>query len=181
MLALVEDNNTQSIESQWIPLAQQGDKAAFKQLYQQHHPRIYALVLRLCGCRSFAEEITQECFVRVWQKLPSFRGESQFSTWLHRLCINQALSMIKAQKSLWARFLNQESVSQESMLEASVNDDYSELDCLILKLPERARQVFVLHAVEGYRHEEVANLLGMATGTSKAQFHRARKLLKEML
>ena len=154
-----------------------GDKAAFKQLYERYHPRVYAIAFRLCGQYTLADEITQDCFIRLWHKLPHYRGESQFSTWLHSLSVNQALNSMRTHKSFWARFL-----SIEAQAEAvALPDNYSELDRLILRLPERARIVFVLNAIEGYRHEEIAQLMGIAVGTSKAQYHRAKQLLQEML
>lgn len=164
-------------EGELITLASQGNRAAFKQLYLNHHKKVYALSLRLCGQASQAEEITQECFILVWQKLPQFRGDSQFSTWLHSLCVNQALSSIRKQKSFWARFIPLESDAEYP----SSGESYQGLDKLILKLPERARMVFVLGAIEGYQHEEIAQLLGIAVGTSKTQYHRAKQLLQEML
>ncbi|RYV00739.1 RNA polymerase subunit sigma-70 [Shewanella sp. OPT22] len=176
MLALVEQHQSISQESEWIAKAAAGDRNAFRSLYELHHQRVYALALRLSSNPSIAEEITQDCFVRLWQKLPSFRGDSQFSTWLHKLVVNQSLTTIKKHKSWTQRFLGFENVNDPIK-----EDEYDELDQLIMKLPERARIVFVLHAVEGYRHDEIANLLKIATGTSKAQYHRARKLLKEML
>jgi len=158
-------------------LASQGNRAAFKLLYQSHHQRIYALSLRLCGHKTMAEEITQECFILVWQKLPQFRGESQFSTWLHSICVNQALSSIRKQQSFWARFIPLENETEPM----SSDESYSGLDKLIFKLPQRARMVFVLCAIEGYQHDEIADLLGIAVGTSKTQYHRAKQLLQEML
>ncbi len=167
-------------EFELITLASQGDRTAFKQLYLNHHQRVYALSLRLCGQAVQAvqaEEVTQECFILLWQKLPQFRGESQFSTWLHSICVNQALSSIRKHKSFWTRFLPLETEHEPS----SDSDQYQGLDRLILKLPERARLVFVLCAIEGYQHDEIAHLLGIAVGTSKTQYHRAKQLLQEML
>ena len=162
-------------EPELINSAKQGDKHAFKQLYQLHHQRVYALCLRLTGQVSLAEEATQDCFVRLWQKLPQFRGESQFSTWLHTLTVNQALSSVKKQRSFWARFVSNDiDINQ-------ITDEYEDLDKILLKLPERARIVFVLHALEGYKHEEVASLMGISAGTSKAQYHRAQKLLQQLM
>lgn len=162
-------------EPELINSAKQGDKHAFKQLYQLHHQRVYALCLRLTGQVSLAEEATQDCFVRLWQKLPQFRGESQFSTWLHTLSVNQALSSVKKHRSFWARFVSSDiDINQ-------VTDEYEDLDKILLKLPERARIVFVLHALEGYKHEEVASLMGISAGTSKAQYHRAQKLLQQLM
>ncbi|RLV60203.1 sigma-70 family RNA polymerase sigma factor [Parashewanella curva] len=176
MLALPEDIELLDKENQWIALAQRGDQQAFHQLYLIHHQKIMALAMRLAGDPRQAEEITQECFVRLWHKLPSFKGDSQFSTWLHRLCVNHALNMLKTQKSLWARFFNIDSAPEQSYF-----DEYQALDKVILTLPERARWVFVLHAVEGYQHNEIAEILKISEGTSKAQYHRARALLKEKL
>ncbi|WP_220758917.1 MULTISPECIES: RNA polymerase sigma factor [unclassified Shewanella] len=163
------------LEPELIDKAKLGDKFAFKQLYQLHHQRVYALCLRITGQTSLAEEATQDCFVRLWQKLPQFRGDSQFTTWLHTLSVNQALSNLKKQRSFWSRF-----VSIDIDVE-SVNDEYEDLDKILLKLPERARIVFVLHAIEGYKHEEVGQLMGIAAGTSKAQYHRAQKLLEALI
>ncbi|GIU15968.1 RNA polymerase subunit sigma-24 [Shewanella sp. MBTL60-007] len=163
------------LEPELIDKAKLGDKSAFKQLYQLHHQRVYALCLRITGQVSLAEEATQDCFVRLWQKLPLFRGESQFTTWLHSLSVNQALSCLKKHRSFWSRF-----VSSDTDLQ-SVSDEYEDLDKILLKLPERARIVFVLHALEGYKHEEVAQLMGIAPGTSKAQYHRAQKLLEALI
>lgn len=142
-----------------------------------HHKRVYGLCFRLSGQIDLAEEATQDTFVRLWQKLPQFKGDSQFSTWLHRLTVNQALTSIKKHKSFWARFLP----ISDAIEQGQETLEYELLDKLLLKLPERSRLVFVLFEVEGYKHDEIANLLGIATGTSKAQLHRAKKLLQEML
>ncbi|CAM3611404.1 RNA polymerase sigma factor [Shewanella pealeana] len=163
------------LEPELIDKAKLGDKLAFKQLYQLHHQRVYALCLRITGQVSLAEEATQDCFVRLWQKLPQFRGESQFTTWLHSLSVNQALSSLKKHRSFWSRF-----VSSDTDVE-SISDEYEDLDKILLKLPERARIVFVLHALEGYKHQEVGQLMGIAAGTSKAQYHRAQKLLEALI
>ena len=165
----------QLLEPELIDKAKLGDKFAFKQLYQLHHQRVYALCLRITGQVSLAEEATQDCFVRLWQKLPQFRGDSQFSTWLHSLSVNQALSSLKKHRSFWSRFISSDIDVQ------SISDEYENLDKLLLKLPERARIVFVLHALEGYKHEEVGLLMGIAAGTSKAQYHRAQKLLEALI
>ena len=173
MLALVGEHQAVTQECDWIIKAASGDRQAFRSLYELHHKRVYALALRLSGTPTIAEDITQECFVRLWQKLPSFRGDCQFSTWLHKLVVNQSLTTIKKQKTWAQRFLGIETAPEPTKVD--------ELDRLILTLPERARVVFVLHAVEGYHHEEIADLLNIASGTSKAQYHRAHNLLKEML
>jgi RNA polymerase sigma-70 factor (ECF subfamily) len=164
-------------EPELIERAKRGDRDAFKQLYLIHHKRVYGICYRLCGQAFLAEEATQDTFVRLWQKLPLFRGDSQFSTWLHSMTVNQALSSIKKYKSFWSRFTylaEHTEVGQSEM-------QYAELDKLLIKLPERARIVFVLFAIEGYQHNEIALQLNIAQGTSKAQYHRARKLLREMM
>ena len=162
-------------EPDLIDRAKKGDKAAFKQLYQQHHKRVYALCFRITGQTALAEDATQDCFVTLWQKLPQFNGQSQFTTWLHTLSVNQALNSLKKHRSFWSRF-----VAAEIDVHA-VEDEYEDLDKILVKLPERARIVFVLFALEGYKHEEIAQLMGIAAGTSKAQYHRAQKLLAEIL
>jgi len=169
--------NQEACELELIEKAKQGDKTAFKQIYLHHHKRVYGLCFRLSGQAYLAEEATQETFVRLWQKLPQFRGDSQFSTWLHSMTVNQTLSSIKKHKSFWVRFapMSEHTEASGEILE------YEKLDKLLLKLPERARIVFILFSIEGYKHDEIADLLGIASGTSKAQYHRARKLLQEML
>ena len=174
-IQFIEEREPSEVEL--IERAKQGDKSAFKQIYLLHHKRVYGLCFRLSGQIELAEEATQDTFVRLWQKLPQFKGDSQFSTWLHRLTVNQALTSIKKHKSFWARFLPLSDVTELGQAPL----EYELLDKLLLKLPERARIVFVLFEAEGYKHDEIANLLGIATGTSKAQLHRAKKLLQEML
>ncbi|MCL1066717.1 RNA polymerase sigma factor [Shewanella olleyana] len=161
--------------------AKTGDKAAFKQLYQRHQGRVYAISFRLSGSHDHADEICQDCFVRLWQKLDQFNGESQFTTWLHKLSVHQAINSMKAKQRFWHRFLPSSDVTQDAELDASVHYEYHRLDKLIMKLPERTRVVFVLSAIEGYQHQEIAEILNIAVGTSKAQYHRAKQMLQEML
>ncbi|NKF50884.1 RNA polymerase sigma factor [Shewanella sp. WXL01] len=167
-----------------VALARQGDKNAFHSLYLRHHGRVYAISLRMAGQASVAEDITQECFVRLWHKLAQFEGNSEFSTWLHRLCVRQAINSIKAQKSFWQRFVSHEQLNQQDQAfadEHTSSTEYHQLDKLIVRLPERMRMVFVLAALEGYQHDEIAKLLGIAVGTSKNQYFKAKQLLQEML
>lgn len=164
-------------ESQIVASAKEGDKHAFKQLYELHHRHMYALCLRLCGDSQLAEEALQDAFVRAWQKLSLFDGKSQFGTWLHRLTVNQALSTLKKHRSFWARFIPIE--AQFEPLSKEIQ--HENLDKLLLRLPERTRIVFVLFSIEGYQHDEIAKLLNIAVGTSKAQYHRAKVLLQELI
>jgi len=149
-----------------IQRAQQGDRAAFEALYRAHSGRVYALCLRLTADRALAEERTQDAFVRAWERLATFRGESAFSSWLYRLTVNEVLLERRAERP------------RPAIGGAGIALD---LERAVAALPPGAREVFVLHDVEGYRHEEIAKLTGIAVGTSKAQLFRARRLLREAL
>jgi RNA polymerase sigma-70 factor (ECF subfamily) len=163
--------------------AQQGDHAAFRTLYQTHLGRVYALCLRLAGNASEAEEHAQDVFVRVWERLGTFRGESAFSTWLHRLTVNEVLHARRTAGRRTARVTLAADPADLELAPAPpagppVSGDLAQA---ISRLPEGARTVFVLHDVEGYQHDEIAAILDIAEGTSKAQLFRARRLLREML
>ncbi len=178
MLINAEQTFAKEQEAVLIERTKGGDRQAFQGLYQMHVKRVYALCFRLLADREHAEDATQEVFVQLWHKLASFDGQSQFSTWLHSVTSNIAISYLRKQKNWLQKVV---SFEDDGMSEQAVSDcqGLNGLDKLVLRLPERARMVFVLHAIEGYRHEEIANMLGMAVGSSKAQYHRARNLLKE--
>ena len=171
-------------EAGLVRQAASGDRAAFETLYRRHRDRIYGLVWRLAGGDAgLAEDLLQEAFVRAWLKLDSFRGDSRFGTWLHRLSINVALS---------DRRIRMRKVQRETALEGAVERtahgdsdvraaEQMDLEQAIAQLPERARTVLVLFDVEGHSHAEIAEMTGMAVGSSKAQLHRARKLVREEL
>jgi len=164
-------------EAALIAAATSGDKLAYKTLYETHVGKVYALCLRLTGDRGLAEDATQEVFIQLWAKLDRFNGQSQFSTWLHSVTANVTVSYLRKQRNWVQRMFNIE--NSEAMNMSAESDSTSiDLEGLIVRLPERARLVFVLHALEGYRHEDIAQMLGMAVGSSKAQFHRAKQLLK---
>ena len=176
--------NTQ--EQEWITQAKNGSQAAFHKLYEMHYRKIYALCWRMLADKESAEDVCQEVFVVLWQKINNFRGESKFSTWLHSVASNVVLSYLRKQKNWLQRIFSIEEQAKHTLPdEISVPlDDSSTLEALdknIARLPERARLVFVLFAVEGYRHEEIANMLNIAVGSSKSQYHRAKALLKESL
>jgi RNA polymerase sigma factor (sigma-70 family) len=167
-----------------VESARKGDHAAFEELYRRHRNRIYALMWRLCGGHAaLAEDMLQEAFIRAWTKLGSFRGESRFGTWLHRLSANVALSDRRSQK----RRMSRETSLEEPLERVAIGarDVYAgqrmDLEEAISKLPERARTVLILYDIEGYTHAEIAGIAGMAVGSSKAQLHRARKLVRENL
>ena len=161
-----------------VRLAQTGDKQAYKALYNLHINKVYSLAYRLTGDHGLAEDATQEVFIQLWQKLTQFSGESKFSTWLYRVTSNITISYMRKQTSWLQRVFSQEvvTVTEPSSVDASVS-----LDDLIVRLPKQARIVFVLHGIEGLRHEEIANELNIAVGSSKAQFHRAKTLLQEWM
>jgi RNA polymerase sigma-70 factor (ECF subfamily) len=162
--------------------AQQGDQAAFRALYREHVGRVYAVCLRLTADRAQAEELTQDAFVRAWERLASFRGESAFSSWLYRLTVNV---VFLSRRAAGRRALRVVTTDDPAALEAPGREAPAglglDLERAVAGLPPRAREVFVLHDVEGYRHEEIAELTGVAVGTSKAQLFRARRLLREAL
>jgi RNA polymerase sigma factor (sigma-70 family) len=164
-----------------VRAAAAGDRQAFQRLYRQHVGRIHGAMLRLSGYdHARAEDLTQDAFVRAWQKLDSFREQSAFGTWLYRLAVNVALMDIRSRGADPVGYIDEESVPEygETPFCAAERD---ELERAIGKLPPRARAVLVLHDVEGWRHEEIANELDMAVGSSKAQLHRARGLLRKAL
>lgn len=163
-----------------IRAARSGDKLAYKKLYDMHVSRVYALCLRLTADRTLAEDATQEVFIQLWRKLDNFDGKSRFTTWLHSVTVNITISYMRKQKGWLQRMFNIEEAGLHEQTE-SASVDSIDLDYYIKRLPERARFVFVLHAVEGYRHDDIAVMLNMAVGSSKAQFHRAKQLLTEWM
>ncbi len=156
-----------------VAAAQKGDQQAFFQLYQQFKGRVYAICLRLCADRTQAEDATQEVFIKVWQQLPTFRGDSAFSTWLHPIACRTAVDIWRKNKV--SRLCTE--MSEQSDISIPVDHPDAGLEKAILRLPDQARAVFVLFAMEGYQHQEIAKMLQIATGSSKAQYHRARQLL----
>jgi RNA polymerase sigma factor (sigma-70 family) len=162
--------------------AQSGDRAAFDALYYRNVERVYAVCLRMCGDVDRAERLTQDAFVRAWQKLGSYRGESAFSSWLHRLSVNVVLGDARQDRRRTARVENVESPAAFERVTAPRDAEAGmDLERAIASLPNGARTVLVLHDIEGYRHDEIAAMLGTAVGTTKAQLHRARRLLRERL
>ncbi|NQY63338.1 MAG: RNA polymerase sigma factor [Alteromonadaceae bacterium] len=168
-------------EQEWIAKAKQGDQQAFHQIYNSYHRRIYALCWRMLSDKDSAEDVCQEVFVQLWQKITHFRGESKFSTWLHSVATNIVLGHIRKHKNWLQRVfsLEDQTIPDVGVEMSEHLFDLPELDKQIMRLPERVRLVFVMFAVEGYRHEEISKMLGMAVGSSKAQYHRAKGLLWE--
>jgi RNA polymerase sigma-70 factor (ECF subfamily) len=178
-------------EAEAIRLAQQGDPAAFERIYQLHSRRIYSLCLRMVSNTAEAEDLTQEAFLQLFRKIATFRGESAFSTWLHRLAVNVVLMRLRKKK-----------VSESSLEEATEPDEESggprrdfgapdlrlsgsidrvNLQRAIDELPPGYKQVFVLHDMQGYEHNEIADIMQCSIGNSKSQLHKARMRLRELL
>jgi RNA polymerase sigma factor (sigma-70 family) len=171
-------------ETRWVEKARAGDRLAFEELYRSHCGRIYALCWRMCGGdKGLAEDMVQEAFVRAWNKLDLFRGDSKFGTWLHRLTVNVVLS----DRRIRVKRLQRERELVDDVERTLVGDRNvfaglrMDLEAAIAGLPERARTVLILYDIEGYQHNEIAEMTGMAVGSSKAQLHRARKLVREVL
>jgi len=167
-------------------LAGQGDMEAFEEIYRRHHRRVYSLCLRMVRNVSEAEDLTQEVFILLFRKLHTFRGESSFTTWLHRLTVNQVLMhfrrrVVKAEKvtedgSIPIRIVNgTENPSRMALI------DRIALNQAIGQLPPGYRLVFILHDLEGYEHDQIGKMLGCAVGTSKSQLHKARQRLRQLL
>jgi RNA polymerase sigma-70 factor (ECF subfamily) len=163
-----------------IALAASGDGQAYERLYRRHVARIHSLVRRMVGGEADADEVAQDIFVRAWDRLGTYRGEAAFSTWLHRLAVNVVLNWRKSAARARYRFDDEASIDIVGARRDSVAERM-DLEEAIAMLPPGARQVFVLHDVEGFRHEEIAGLMGVTEGTTKAQLHRARMLLRHYL
>ena len=171
-------------EERWVDEARGGDQLAYEQLYRSHCDRIYALCWRMCGGdRALAEDMVQEAFVRAWNKLHLFKGDSKFGTWLHRLTVNVVLS----DRRIRVKRVQREQEFSDDLERVLVGERNvfaglrKDLEAAIAGLPERARTVLILYDIEGYQHNEIAEITGMAVGSSKAQLHRARKLVREVL
>jgi RNA polymerase sigma-70 factor (ECF subfamily) len=178
-------------EAEVIRLAQQGDAAAFERLYRQHSRRVYALCLRMVGNPAEAEDLSQEAFLQLFRKIGTFRGESAFSTWLHRMAVNVVLMKLR-KKALPVTSLDEFTEPDEEgggpKRDVGAPDpamlgsiDRVHLERAIEHLPPGYKQIFVLHDVQGYEHNEIAEIMGCSIGNSKSQLHKARMRLRELL
>lgn len=164
-----------------VALAASGDAHAFERLYRAHVNRIHALARRMLSPDE-ADDATQDVFIRAWQKLGTFRGESAFSTWLHKLAVNVCLGRRSQLGTQRERYHPDDApLATVAHPHTGGAEDRLDFESALQQLPDGARQVFVLHDVEGYRHEEIAEMLGTVTGTSKSQLHRARMALRRHL
>ncbi len=160
--------------------AARGDVAAFERLYRHHVARIHGLARRMVGPEE-SDDATQEIFIRAWEKLHTFRGDSAFGTWLHRLAVNVLLARRSTLATRRQRFQEDDGVLDGKAGQGIAHELRVDFETAIARLPSGAREVFVLHDVEGYKHEEIADLLGISPGTSKSQLHRARMALRAYL
>jgi RNA polymerase sigma-70 factor (ECF subfamily) len=178
-------------EAEIIQRATEGDPTAFECLYRSHCKRVYAICLRMVGNTTEAEDLTQEAFLRLFRKIHTFRGESAFSTWLHRLVVNTVLMHLR-KRSLPVVSMECGSATDDEtaplsvdigtpdpLLEGSI--DRINLSRCVAQLPAGCRAIFVLHDIQGYQHREIAEMLGRSEGVSKSQLHKARKRLRELL
>jgi RNA polymerase sigma-70 factor, ECF subfamily len=178
-------------EAEAIRRAQQGDAAAFERIYRLHSRRVYALCLRMLGNTAEAEDLAQEAFLQLFRKIATFRGESAFSTWLHRLAVNVVLMRLR-KKTVAVTSLDEQSEPDdensgprrdigEPDLRLSGSVDRVNLERAVQKLSPGYRSIFVLHDVQGYEHNEIATLMKCSIGNSKSQLHKARMRLRELL
>ena len=184
--AVAETPTQPESDQQLAKAAADGDMAAFEELYRRHNRRVYALCLRMTQNQTEAEDLMQEAFIQLFRKIGSFRGDSAFTTWLHRLTVNQVLMHFR-KRSVKLEKTTEEGDTPEQTVMGTENPntmpvvDRIALDRAIAQLPPGYRSVFVLHDIEGHEHEEVARMLGVAVGTSKSQLHKARMRLRALL
>jgi RNA polymerase sigma-70 factor, ECF subfamily len=163
-----------------------GDTAAFEEIYHRHFRRVYALCLRMMGNPTEAEDMTQEVFLQLFNKIGMFRGDSAFTTWLHRMTVNQVLMHFR-KRSTRSEKTTEEGETPVQIVQGTANPnkmpvvDRIALERALQQLPTGYRTVFVLHDIEGYEHYEVADMLGIAEGTSKSQLHKARLKLRQLI
>ena len=179
---MAQENKPITADAELIGRALAGDSRAFVQLYGEHIGHIYAVCLRMLANAERAKELAQETMVRAWEMLGSFRNESPFGAWIHRIAVNAVLDHIRAERRRFARVeFTGEPEDFERGGQPLIVESSFDVEAAIASLPPQARAILVLHDIEGYQHNEIADMLGIAIGTSKAQLHRARTIVKEKL
>jgi RNA polymerase sigma-70 factor, ECF subfamily len=171
-------------EFELVRQAAAGNSYAFRELYNNNVSRVYAVCLRASRNPDTAEELTQEVFIKAWEKLSTFQFGSKFSSWLHSIAVNQFLMMKRSEKRFTERVAElTEIVNRENPVAKSRHhfDSRIDIEDALGKLPEQARLTFVLHDIEGYKHHEISEIMEIEVGTSKAHLHRARKMLRKEL
>lgn len=177
----IESRRVATSDDGLVDRARRGDVDAFEELYRMNAGRVYALCLRLTADPTEGRELTQDTFVRAWEALPRFRADASFTTWLHRIAVNALLERRRRDRRRTARVSlaedDEDAVSLAGVVHAPDVATAIDLERAVAALPPGVRRAFVLHAVEGYSHEEIATMTGLAAGTLRAQLHRARQLL----
>jgi RNA polymerase sigma-70 factor, ECF subfamily len=171
-------------EFELVRQAAAGNTFAFRELYDNNFSRVYAVCLRISRDPDTAEELTQEVFIKAWEKLSSFQFGSKFSSWLHSIAVNQFLMMKRSEKRLSERVSQLTYMMDTEQLHSKSkhhHDARIDIEQALGKLPEQARIAFVLHDIEGYKHHEISDIMNIEVGTSKAHLHRARRMLREEL
>lgn len=161
--------------------AQRGEVGAFEKIYSANSQAVFALCRRMARSDAEARDLVQDVFVHAWEKLTTFRGESSLATWLHRLAVNVVLQHLRASKRESLRLIEGDVDSHRVRSDAPRVEAAMDLDSALLKLPDGARSVFLLHDLEGYSHDEISAMTGIAPGTSRAQLWRARRILMKSL
>jgi len=182
----IQADVVKSSDFQLAQAAANGDMASFEELYQRHNRRVYSLCLRMLQSAHEAEDLTQEVFIQLYRKIGSFRGDSAFTTWLHRMTVNQVLMHFR-KRSVKNEKTTEEGETPVQIVAGTENPrkmpvvDRIALDRAIAQLPKGYKTVFILHDIQGHEHEEVAKILGCSVGTSKSQLHKARMKLRKLL
>ena len=177
----VASETVESIDA-LVRRAQEGDARAFEAVYRQTTDRVYGLCLRMSGDADRAAELVQDVFVRVWERLGSFRGDALFTTWLHRLTVNVVLQDRRSRARREAREVGTADLERFGRhAKSAMPGTRVDLERAIAALPDKARQVLVLRDVQGYKYDEIAQMTDVSLGTVKAQIHRARRLVQEAL
>lgn len=167
------DEDTRLVEQ-----AMEGGRDAFKELFMKNVSRVYAFLLRSCCDTYLAEDLTQDVFIIAWEKLHSFQFQSKFSTWLYSIAVNRFLMYKRSEKKFYS---NIEKLDNEKIISESYCEQRIDIENAISKLPEKARIVLIMHDIDGYKHNEISEMMKIESGTSKAHLHRARKLLRKEL
>ena len=180
MLANITNNISDTEQDEkLISRCKSGDTEAFRSLYEKYSGRVYALALRLCGNQDAADDLTQEVFIKVWEGIGAFKGESALYSWMHRICVNSFLMKLRSDKNYEKKIGES---SNNLLMIAYTQDDISlDMEKALQKLPSQAKLVFILFDIEGYKHKEISQMLKIEEGTSKAHLHKARKILREEL
>lgn len=165
-------------ESQLILRSKNGDHTAFEKLYRNNIGRVYALCLRMCGQKDLAEDLSQEAFIRAWQKLNSFRGDSAFSSWLFRLTSNVVVGHMRKQNKWHVVSLDEQEYDQTPAVSKLPEHNRQDIERSLSVLSDTSRVVLIMYEYLGYQHNEISDITGMAIGTSKTHLHRARATLK---